>query len=350
MYLCQFKKDISPMKQIISITDYFETYAHLPIVDVRSPGEYEKGHIPGASNIALFSDEERAVVGTAYKQVSKEKAMELGYEFVTPKLDSFIVESQKISPQKEVIIHCWRGGMRSQSFAKHLHDNGFEKVYVLDGGYKAFRNYALNFFESPFHLKILGGYTGSGKTEILHFLKNKGQQVIDLEGLGNHRGSAFGGIDLPKQPTTEQFENNLFYSLNQLNREQAIWLEDESNAIGKVNIPIGLFDQMRAQTLYFLQISQHERAKHLVNTYGQLNPKGLEESIQRISKRLGLDNTKIALQALRDNDYLKVAELSLVYYDKYYLRGLLKRDQSLVVEIKVETTDHAQNADRLMKY
>ncbi len=337
------------MKQIITVELFYNTLSHLPVIDVRSPGEFQKGHIPGANNIPLFTNEERAIVGTAYKQVSREKAMDLGFGFVNPKLEDFITESVQVAPQKEVVVHCWRGGKRSQAFAAHLHDNGFEKVHILEGGYKAFRNHVLRFFEQPFKLKVLGGYTGSGKTEILHILAERGQQVIDLEGLANHRGSAFGGIDLPPQPTHEQFENNLFEAFHHQDHNQDIWLEDESMAIGKVLIPKPLFNQMRNTALYFLHIPQHERAKHLVDTYAHLNPDGLKESVQKIASRLGGVKTKMALQALDRKDFRLVAELVLGYYDKYYRKGLLQHDPDTLIEIKAVNTHHENNATLLLK-
>lgn len=336
------------MKQIITIDFYLNTLSDLPIIDVRSPGEFNKGHIPGAKNIPLFSDDERAVVGTAYKQVSREKAIELAYKFVNPKLEYFLTRSLEIAPKREVVVHCWRGGMRSSSFADHLDKHGFKKVYLIEKGYKAYRNYIHSFFEKPFVLKILGGYTGSGKTEILHILAEKGQQIVDLEGLANHRGSAFGGIGLPPQPTTEQFENNLYSSMQVLDPLKPIWIEDESISIGYVNIPKTLFNQMRAQKVYFLNISQHERAKHLVDIYAGLDKEGLAGAIRKISKRLGSDKEKLALQELDNKDYFQVAEIILFYYDKYYLRGLQKRDKSTIIEIKLDSVEHSENADYLL--
>ena len=255
------------MKQVITIDFYFQHLEHIPIIDVRSPGEFAKGHIPDAHNIDLFTDEERAIVGTAYKKESKERAVEIGYEFVVPKLNDFITKSIGIAPDKEVVVHCWRGGMRSNAFADHLIENGFKRVYVIEKGYKAFRNYVLQFFENPYNLKILGGYTGTGKTEILHFLENKGKQVVDLERLANHRGSAFGGIDLPPQPTNEQFENNLFSKLRHLNPNLPIWVEDESITIGTVLIPNQFYFKMRDVPVYFLDVPLTKRVEHLIDTY-----------------------------------------------------------------------------------
>jgi tRNA 2-selenouridine synthase len=336
------------MKQIISTDFYFKNLKHIPIIDVRSPGEFVKGHIPQATNLELFTDEERAVVGTAYKKESKERAIEIGFEYVKPKLNDFITKSIAIAPKKEVVIHCWRGGMRSNAFADHLIENGFEKVYVIEKGYKAFRNYVLQFFEQPLNLKILGGYTGTGKTEILHSLKKKGQQVIDLEGLANHRGSAFGGIDLPPQPTTEQFENSLFSIVQSLNVDVPIWVEDESRLIGQVAIPNAFYAKMREMPVYFLDVPLAERAAHLVSMYANLNQEKLADAIGRIAKRLGYDNAKYALQELENKNYYKVVEISLTYYDKYYLKGLLTRQDSGILKYQIPTVNPEETAGFLI--
>jgi tRNA 2-selenouridine synthase len=336
------------MKQIISIEYYFQNLKRIPIIDVRSLGEFAKGHIPDATNLELFTDEERAIVGTVYKKESKESAFAVGYKFVKPKLRDFISKSIEIAPKKEVAIHCWRGGMRSNAFADHLIENGFEKVYVIEKGYKAFRSYVLQFFEKPFELKILGGYTGTGKTEILHSLKKKGQQVIDLEGLANHRGSAFGGIDLPPQPTSEQFENNLFSIIRSLNPTLPIWIEDESRLIGQVSIPDSFYLQMRIMPVYFLDVPVQERTKHLVQTYANLSHNKLADAISRITKRLGYDNAKFAQEQLENKNYYKVVEITLFYYDKYYLKGLKSRDESTILEFKIPTVNPEETADFLI--
>ncbi|RLD73347.1 MAG: tRNA 2-selenouridine(34) synthase MnmH [Bacteroidetes bacterium] len=334
----------------IPIELYINEHINVPIIDVRSPGEFKQGHIPSAFNIPLFSNDERAKVGTVYKQKSKEAAIELGYTFVNPKLNLFIEESQKIAPQKTVAVHCWRGGMRSEAFANHLHENGFEKVYVIEKGYKAFRNYVLSFFETKFNLKILGGYTGSGKTDVLKVLIDKGEQVIDLEGLANHKGSAFGAIGEKEQPTTEHFENNLFFNMQALDTKKTIWLEDESLNIGKVIIPKALFLQMRNHMVYFIDIPVVERAKYLVQTYGLFEKSKLEESILRITKRLGHEKAQMAINALNSGDLQTVAEITLKYYDKAYLGGLEKRDQSTVTKIPLKTVDEEISANALLQF
>jgi len=321
---------------------------HLPIIDVRSPGEFKQGHIPEANNIPLFSDEERAHVGTVYKQNSKESAIEIGYTYVEPKLNSFIADALKIAPNKKVIIHCWRGGMRSKSFAKHLSENGFVDVKVITNGYKAYRNLVLGDLEKPIQLKVLGGYTGSGKTQILQELKKLGNQIIDLEGLANHKGSAFGGIGQKEQPTVEQFENNLHSVWRKLDLSKPIWVEDESHNIGKVKIPMQFFNQIRNSKLYFLNIPKNERAKFLVSEYANRNTEMLKESILRISKRLGDLNAKKSIQLLDEEKFYEVALISLHYYDKFYLKGMKKRNNE-VVQIKFSSTDHLKNALKIEK-
>ncbi|MDX8340356.1 tRNA 2-selenouridine(34) synthase MnmH [Draconibacterium sp. IB214405] len=318
------------MLQEISVSDYIQLATKVPLVDVRSPGEYEKGHIPGAFSIPLFSNDERAAVGTVYVQQSKEEAIELGYKYVTPKLEWFISESRKLAPDGVIAVHCWRGGMRSRSFAQHLSDNGFSKVYVITGGYKAFRNYALESFKTEAKICILGGYTGSGKTHILYALKELGEQIIDLEGLANHKGSAFGRIGDGKQPTIEQFENDLFWEWKDLDYGRTIWIEDESHRIGLVNIPMNFFENMRSQPVIFLDIALEERAEFLVRDYSAADKAMLKDSILRIKKRLGGLNTQKALEHLERNELYEVAMICLIYYDKYYLRGLRNRDHQEV--------------------
>ncbi|MBS2211522.1 tRNA 2-selenouridine(34) synthase MnmH [Carboxylicivirga mesophila] len=336
------------MPKDISITEYLNSYSHLPLVDVRSPGEFEKGHIPNATNIPLFSNEERAHVGTVYKQQSQEDAVALGYQYVTPKLQWFIDESVNAAPDKHIVIHCWRGGMRSHAFAQHLKDNGFNKVYVITKGYKAYRREAQNNFDKG-QLLLLGGYTGSGKTHILHQIQEMGHQVLDLEGLASHKGSAFGNIGMDKQPTTEQFENNLYWQWRQFDFSRPIWVEDESPNIGDVNIPMHLFHKMRQSPLFFVEISKEERAHLLVDEYALGDKRKLENAIGRISKRLGNDVSKKALEYLANDNFYEVALLTLGYYDKYYKRGIEKRMTDDIRFIPMQNTNAHKNAKTLIE-
>jgi tRNA 2-selenouridine synthase len=334
----------------ISIEEYLKIRDEVAIIDVRSPAEFEKGHIPGAHSVPLFDNEERAIIGTIYKKQSKEAAIARGYDFVNPKLDWYISESEKFAPNKIIAVHCWRGGMRSGSFAQHLSDNGFEKVYVIEGGYKAFRNFTFNFFDKEFKLIILGGYTGSGKTEILEEISKLGKQVVDLEGLARHKGSAFGWIGQGEQPAVEHFQNLLFMEMYLMNHDSYIWLEDESFNIGKVVLPKNLFDQMRSSRVYFLDIPRSERAKFLMTTYGVQEIEDLKTAVNKVSKRLGPLNTKISLEALDNGDLLTVAELTLIYYDKSYRRGVENRDANKITELKLDTVNHKLNAETIVEF
>ncbi len=250
----------------IDVSRFLELSARLPVFDVRSPGEFSHAGIPFAYSLPLFTDEERKIVGTAYKQQSREQAIKLGLDFFGTKMRKMIEDvsaavagenNNKLSSlyavsaphsKPPVIVHCWRGGMRSAGVAWLLDLYGF-KVYTLAGGYKAFRKWVLQYLEQDHNLAILGGYTGSGKTEILHHLKEKGEIIVDLEGIANHKGSAFGALGMPAQPSQEMFENRLAVDLYRASAKgKTIWIEDESQRIGHINIPQGFWKTMRSKT------------------------------------------------------------------------------------------------------
>lgn len=304
------------------------------VIDVRSDAEYAHAHIPGASSIPLFNDEERAIVGTIYKQQSREDAIKKGLEFFGPKMKAMLLEAERLIQEnnpnnKTVLVHCWRGGMRSAAVAWLLDLYGF-KVYTLIGGYKAFRNWVLNELGKPHPFRILGGNTGSGKTIVLQSLRNMNEAVVDLEGLAGHKGSAFGNIGLPKQPTQEMFENKLAIAIKTEQKKFAdkkIWLEDESQRIGTVNIPQNMWNHMRRCEIIFLDIPFTARLDYLVNTYGALDWNALRDAILRIQKRLGGLETKTAVAALEEKNFRGCFDVLLKYYDKQYRKGLENREE-----------------------
>lgn len=334
------------MVRPLDIADFLER--ETPIIDVRSPGEYAHGHIPGAHSLPLFSDEERVVVGTLYKQQGRDAAVLEGLRIVGPKLAAIVEEARSLAPDGRIRVHCWRGGERSGSVAWLLDKAGFAEVLTLRKGYKAFRNHVLDSFAAPLPLIILGGYTGSGKTEILHALRALGEQVVDMEGLANHRGSSFGALGLPPQPTTEHFENLLWGELRTLDRSRMIWLEDESMMIGRVKVPDGVFSQLRAAKVFFVEMPQDMRAQRLVVDYGKAETKELREAILRIQKRMGPQHCKAALQALDAGDLFTVAKTALTYYDKAYLHGAQERDPMSVKKMEVATPDSGWVAEALL--
>ena len=346
--------------QRIDINTFLELARQYPVLDVRSPAEYAHAHLPGAHSLPLFSDEERKTVGTLYKQQSREQAIKAGLDFFGNRMRNMVEQTEKLlrqHPEGEnsgntptVLIHCWRGGMRSAAVAWLLDLYGFN-VYSLEGGYKAFRHWALQQFEPSYPFAILGGYTGSGKTYVLQALQQQHQPTIDLEGLAHHKGSAFGNIGMPPQPSQEQFENKLALELHQLPADKPFWVEDESQRIGDVNIPISLWKQMRKSPVYFLEIPFDERLQHLVKEYGALNKERIVNAIIRIRKRLGGLETKEAIAALVEDDIESCFRILLRYYDRWYEKGLHNREQphTLIHKIPCSTVTN-NNTIPLLKH
>lgn len=302
-----------------------------PVIDVRSPGEFQQGHIPGAASVPLFEDEERAEIGTLYKKVGRQEAIDRGVELATAKADQLIEQVSKIANDSDFIMHCWRGGMRSAGFAELCTSRGL-KPTVLDGGYKAYRQAAHQSFSQPQRVILLAGQTGAGKTRLLHYLRESGEQIIDLEGLADHRGSVFGGIGRAPQPTVEQFENELFLKWSSLDASKPVWIEGESRSIGKVFIPQAVWEQMLSSPAIYVEVDSEERIDFLLEEYGDLPGDKLAEAIERLKKRLGGLRLTAALEALQRNDRRAFTKLALEYYDKSYSNALEKRlDDSVTV-------------------
>lgn len=316
------------VKEFLSLS---KTY---PVIDVRSPGEYSQGHIPMAKNIPLFDDAERAVIGTTYKQKGKKQAILEGLEIVGPKMAFFVKKANSIAVDNQVLVHCWRGGMRSGSFAWLLNTAGI-KAHTLKKGYKGYRNYASELFEQLDTIILLGGETGSGKTEILNSLEEKDEQIIDLEKLANHKGSSFGNLFGDNQPTTEQFQNDLLKKLLSLDLNKRIWIEDESHKIGNVGIPDVLWKKMRCSPIIRIIKSKDERIKNLLKDYGVVDTELLKEGILRIKKKIGGLNLQLALDSLEKGELNQVADICLIYYDKAYASGLYNRDPKLIHNIEI---------------
>lgn len=351
----------------IHIDQFMELAKHHPVIDVRSPGEYDHAHIPGAHSMPLFTDEERKIVGTTYKQQSREQAIKTGLDFFGPKMRKMVEKAESLVKRQELgvnslindselptkdsrvfLVYCWRGGMRSAAVSWLLDMYGF-KIYTLTGGYKKFRNYTLETFKLPFQFKILGGYTGSGKTETLKHLEKAGERVIDLEELAKHKGSAFGNIGLPKQPTQEMFENLLGCELRAHSLASKLWLEDESQRIGLVNIPNEIWANMRRSPIHFLDIPFEERLQHLTEEYGGLDQQQMIDAIGRVKDKLGGLNAKNAIQLLEEGNTPESFRILLKYYDKHYFKGLHNREglNSLLHTVECKTVT-PENANRLV--
>lgn len=324
----------------ITISDFISLDAPVPLIDVRTPAEFEQGHIPGAFNIPMFTNAERVNVGTTYKQVGREQAILLGFDLTGPKWSGFIRQALEIAPDKKVAVHCWRGGMRSGAMAWALGLYGFD-VLIITGGYKNYRRWAHNRFGMNYPLCVLGGMTGSGKTKILKQLETMGEQVVDLEDLAQHQGSSYGSMNKMVQPTQEQFENNFAWQLAKMDTARRIWLEDESLTIGTRAIPNAFWRQMRDAVLIDIKVEKEQRVRSLVEEYGVLDKEFLIQCTERIRKRLGPEQTKHAIQAINDDRMADFIRLALSYYDKTYLAGVQKRDAGKVFPLNLSNIDIA---------
>jgi tRNA 2-selenouridine synthase len=336
------------MIRSITINDFAGLPEPIPLVDVRTPAEFEQGEVPGAFNIPIFSNEERINVGTTYKQVGREQAILLGFDLTGSKWSGFIKRALEIAPAKKIAVHCWRGGMRSGAMAWAFDLYGFD-VYLIRGGYKSFRRWSAEQFEKPYRLTVLGGKTGSGKTKILHQLRSMGEQILDLEDLAQHQGSSYGTMNSMIQPTQEQFENNLAFELNRLDRQRQIWVEDESLTIGKRCIPKAFWNQMRDSPLLHLNVPVQHRIDLLVKEYGTLDQDFLISCTERIWKRLGPEQTKNAIQAIRENRMSDFIRIVLVYYDKTYTTGLNKRDKESIISVDTDSDDVVADAVKILQ-
>lgn len=362
--------------QRVSISEFLSLAENFPVLDVRSPGEFAHAHIPGAHSLPLFTDEERKVVGTAYKQQSKQVAVKIGLKYFGVKMVDMVETVEKLLKELQpkskkndtatkefhtstVLVHCWRGGMRSAGVAWLLDLYGF-KIYTLAGGYKGYRNWVLEQFEKEYSMNILGGYTGSGKTEVLKALLKRGYTVIDLEGIAQHKGSAFGAMGLPPQPSQEHFENmlagELVRGLNKsisdesMDFQRTIWLEDESQRIGTVTIPSALFQQMRKKKVYFLEIPFESRLDYINLHYGKFEKSELVNAVIRIKKRLGGLETKNAINFLLEDDIREAFRILLQYYDKLYGKNLESNRENIeqtVIKMICEEVNDILNAEKI---
>ena len=295
------------------------------LVDVRTPAEFAETTIPGAVNVPIFTDEERAQVGTLYKLQSKAVARKVGIELVAPKIPALLeqVEAAKKGHQGPVIVFCWRGGMRSLAMTSFMNLAGIH-ARQLSGGHKAFRSLVRSYFESqqwpPIY--VLRGLTGVGKTQVLHRLAERGYPVVDLEGLANHRGSAFGALGLQPQPRQKMFETLLWDRLQQLESADYLLTEGESLHIGRLQVPKRFHQQMQVQTSLWLNASLEFRTRIILEDYPALDRlrEQFEKPICALKERLGKKVVEQLLVFLNAGKWEElVRELMVHYYDPLYL-------------------------------
>ena len=290
-------------------------------VDVRSPGEFANGHILGAINIPLLDDSERKSVGTLYKEKGMKEAFFLGLKFVGPKLAGMVEQFYDKAENGLIKIYCFRGGLRSSSIADLIQKSGI-KAYTLKGGYKAYRRFCLDQLKIPLTLNVIGGATGSGKTDLLQSIQKLGGQVLDLESLASHRGSVFGHIHQEDQSSQEHFENNIAEAFRIFTPDKPVWVEDESRMIGKLKIPDPLFDRMQKAPLFVLERGIEARIHYLLELYGEIPIDEFTDSLTRIKKRLGSTRFQEIIGLARLGKWSEAVHILINYYDKAYKNSL----------------------------
>ena len=336
------------MKQV-AVDIFLRKNSNIPIIDVRSPKEFEEGHICGAVNIPLLENAEREIVGTIYKEEGPDAAIAKGYELVNPRKDTLLTRAKRVYKKGGLRVYCWRGGMRSNKMAE-LFESAQMECEVLTGGYKAFRKELHHAFQDVPKLLVLDGKTGSGKTTILHSLEKLGEQVLDLEGYARHRGSAFGAVGLGQQPTTAQFQNNLFRKLRTFDRNDRIWVECESHNIGQVYLPEGLWEAMLLAPAIEILVDHDIRVDRLVEEYGQFPIEELQTATLRIQKRLGGKRTEEVIEKLEKGALAEVATLLLTYYDKSYGNSLKRFSPKVKYQLECPLWNDDEHAKRLIQF
>lgn len=334
---------------IISADDYIAQIRKNSsvILDTRSEAEYEHAHIPGSVNLPLLHNDERVVVGTLYKQEGREAAIAKGFEIVKPKAQSILEKALQMAPEKELMLYCWRGGMRSNLMSSFLEINGFH-TNILEGGYKAYRNWVIGINATPRNVLVLGGGTGSGKTVVLKQLRALGEQVLDLEALASHRGSAFGALGLPPQPSNEHFENLIAMQWSSFNDEKPVWIENESRSVGSCILPENIYSLIRNSTLIAIDIGLERRKQHIIEEYGCYPAEQLIAMARKIEKRMGPQHLKSSIEYFQQGDINNCLDLVLAYYDKMYVHGNAKRAPNSIHVIDLTSTSWSEMGSEIL--
>lgn len=334
------------MNRRADVGDFVEEAKNIPVLDVRSPAEFEKGHIPGAISFPLFDNHERAEIGTLYKQAGQSEAIERGMSMIQPRIQDLYKEGLSHAKDGKLLVHCWRGGKRSESVASMLAISGLD-VATLDQGYKSFRRWVLDRFNLTYPICLVGGATGSGKTEILHKLHELGSRTLDLEHLADHRGSSFGRLGSTRQVRPAQFENDIAWQLH-FSEGEPLWVEDESRTIGQLYIPIEFWKQMDAAVVYYIELPQEVRVERLINDYAHFSKEELRESVVRIARRLGGSRTTEVMKAMERDDVKTTVKMLLDYYDKSYNHAMKRRPPENIKRIPFDDFDAEKIAKTLI--
>lgn len=314
------------------------------LIDVRAPAEFAEDHIPSAINLPVLSDEERARVGTMYKQVSPFDARKLGAALVAANAARHLQGplAGMLGGWKP-LVYCWRGGQRSGSFAMILGQIGW-RVDTVAGGYKAWRSRVVQaLYEMPFPMRavVLDGNTGAGKTALLPLLAARGVQVLDLEGLARHRGSLFGAVG--PQPSQKAFETALAYAISGLDPTRPVVIEAESSKIGNCRLPASIWKAMQAAPRLFIESPARARAAHLIAAYPDMiaDPVRLTGIIERLRAVHPADQIALWQGQAAAGQYLELATgLMQAHYDPRYAKHRARQDYGTQV-LRAERLDGA---------
>jgi len=300
------------------------------IIDVRSPAEFALDHIPGSINYPVLNNEERAQIGTLYKQVSPFAAKKLGAAIVSRNIAQHLEQSMLDHPREwRPLIYCWRGGERSGAFTHVLNRIGW-KAMQLEGGYQGFRRIVIDDLDlaaKQFQFQVICGMTGTGKTRILHELQSLGAQVLDLEGLAIHRGSVLGNEPDSEQPSQKGFETALWNALQSLDPSKPVFIESESKKVGGVHIPDALMETIRNGLCIELRSSLPTRVSWLLHEYHHFleNTAQFKEKLGLLTTRYGKVQIAEWFNQIDAGDFNPlVTDLLVKHYDPAYQSSIIR--------------------------
>lgn len=326
------------------------------LVDVRSPGEFAEATIPGAINIPILDNTERAEIGTLYKQVGRRDARKRGIEIVAPKIPEMLwqIEAARSPDSPPAVVFCWRGGMRSLALTSFLNLGGIP-ARQLSGGHKAFRRRVIDYFEQTDFGKVLvlRGLTGVGKTLLLHRLAAESYPVIDLEGLANHRGSAFGGLGLGEQPGQKMFEARLWDRLDECRASDYLLTEGESRHIGRLVVPPRFYQALQEQPSLWIDASLDYRVRVILDDYPARDDlsAAFEPPLRALRERLGNSAVADLLRLLHEKRWEELTRRLMVdYYDPLYMHTCPARRLEVHVDnLDVGVTDLKRAISQLLQ-